>query len=312
VQTRSALERTGAEVHLVGELRRRPRLGTVRRLRQAIASLDPKVVHVNATDQGDAAPAIIAARLARRPTMVTVHVVAPNRAGWRNRLSGLVLRLADLTATVSAASARELESIGIASTVVRNGVSPAAQAPDARGSLGFAPDEFVIGGIGRLTGQKGWDVLVEAAPAVHEQVPHAVIAVIGDGGRAGLEPSARSAGVQLLGHRDDAASLLSAFDLVVCPSRFEGLPLVPMEAMYAGVPIVASDIPSMREVIGDAGVLVPPENPGALSSAIAELAGDPARRGGLAAAGRERAQELFTAERMAADTLAVYELIARA
>ena len=308
-ETRSALDRAGVEVQVVEELRRRPRPGTVRGLRRAIASLDPKVVHVNATDQGDAGPAVIAARLTRRPTMVTIHVVAPNRARWRNRLSALVLRLADLTTTVSSSSARELESIGIAATVVRNGVIPATQALDARASLGLSRDQFVIGGVGRLTSQKGWDVLIESAPVIHERVPDAVLAVIGDGELAELEPRARSAGVQLLGHRDNAASLLSAFDLVVCPSRFEGLPLVPMEAMHAGIPIVASDIPSMREVIGDAGVLVPPENPAALGAAIAGLAEDPASRATLASAGRERAQELFTAERMAADTLAEYRLI---
>jgi glycosyltransferase involved in cell wall biosynthesis len=82
-----------------------------------------------------------------------------------------------------------------------------------------------------------------------------------------------------------------------------------MEAMHAGVPIVASDIGPLRELLADSAVLVRPDDPGALAEAVVALAGDRDRRARLAAQGRARAAELFDARRMAAETLALYERI---
>lgn len=101
--------------------------------------------------------------------------------------------------------------------------------------------------------------------------------------------------------------MLGAFDLLVIPSRYEGLGLVAIEAMLAGIPIVAARIASLGEVLGDAARLVPPENPELLAEAIVELAGDPAQRADLVARGAERAPRLFDRDRMAAQTAAVYE-----
>jgi glycosyltransferase involved in cell wall biosynthesis len=167
---------------------------------------------------------------------------------------------------------------------------------------------LLIGGVGRLDRQKGWDVLCAAAPAIRAALPEVAIAIVGDGpDRAQLEPLARAAGVRLLGHRSDAAAELTAFDVLVMPSRYEGLSLTAIEALAAGVPIVGSDVPGLRDAIGDAGVLVAPEDPDALARAVIGLLCDAPRRRELAAAGRARAATDFGVERMLRETLAVLE-----
>jgi glycosyltransferase involved in cell wall biosynthesis len=134
--------------------------------------------------------------------------------------------------------------------------------------------------------------------------------VIGEGPlREALEPRARAAGVRLLGHRDGAGSDLAAFDVLAMPSRYEGLSLTAIEGLGAGVPIVGSDVPGLREAIGDAGVLVPPEDPRALADAVVALLRDAPRRHALGEAGRVRAAREFGVERMLAETLAVHEAI---
>ena len=134
--------------------------------------------------------------------------------------------------------------------------------------------------------------------------------MIGDGPlRATLEARARAAGVRLLGHRDHAASDLAAFDVLAMPSRYEGLSLTAIEGLGAGVPIVGSDVPGLRDAIGDAGVLVAPEDPDALAAAVVALLGDPQRRQALGEAGRARAAREFGVERMLRETLAVHEMI---
>jgi glycosyltransferase involved in cell wall biosynthesis len=165
---------------------------------------------------------------------------------------------------------------------------------------------LLAGGIGRLHEQKGWDVLCAAAPAIRAAVPEAALAVIGHGPeREALEAAAAEAGVRLLGWRPDAGRDIAAFDVLVLPSRYEGLSLTAIEALAAGVPIVASDVPGLREAVGESGVLVPPEDPAALAAAVAGLLRDESRRRALADAGQARAAREFGVRRMLDETLAV-------
>ena len=113
--------------------------------------------------------------------------------------------------------------------------------------------------------------------------------------------------VRFVGYAQDASSLLGAFDLLVMPSRYEGLGLVAIEGMLCGIPIVASRVDGLVEVIGDTGRLVPPEAPDLLADAIIDLASDRGRREDLAARAAERARRLFHRDRMAEQTAAVYE-----
>ena len=103
--------------------------------------------------------------------------------------------------------------------------------------------------------------------------------------------------------------LLDAADVFVLPSRCEGMPLVLLEAMDAGLPVVATRVIGSEEVVadGETGLLVPPEDPAALGTALARLLADPQLRARFGRAGRQRFLERFTGRRMAARTAVLYE-----
>lgn len=302
------LAAAGAAVARVPGLGRVPQPAGLRRLAATLRAADPAIVHANATDQGDGLSAMLAAWALRRPVAVTVHLAVAGRAPRHEALSGWALRRAGAVIAVSDGVGEHLAQLGVRPVVVRNGLPAARPVPGARAALGIAEDAVLIGGIGRLSQQKGWDVLCRATATLREHCPGAVVAIVGDGpDLQRLEPLAREHGVLLLGARANAASLLSAFDVLAAPSRFEGLPLVAIEALHAGVPIVGSDIDGLRDVVGDAGVLVGADDPEGLGAALGRLAADPRRRAELAVRGRARAAARFGVERMARETLAVYE-----
>jgi glycosyltransferase involved in cell wall biosynthesis len=306
-ETRRRLERAGTTVRIVKGLRRRCTPAGFGRMLAEIRRSRTALVHVHCTDQGGGLAPILAGWLLRRRVLATVHLISPGRPRWRERVSAWVLRRASAVIAVSNSVAAYLGGAGVEATVVHNGVSPPRLRPDARGSLGVDPDAFVVGGLGRLHRQKGWDVLCRAAPLVRERVPEAAFIVIGDGPERGALAGLPECGsVRFAGQREDAAELLSAFDVLVVPSRWEGFGLVAAEGMLAEVPVVASRIDGLPEVVGDCGVLVRPEQPEPLAEAVIALAADPERRAELARMGRRRAQELFGIEQMVERTRVVY------
>lgn len=172
-----------------------------------------------------------------------------------------------------------------------------------RERLGVAPTTSLIMAIARHERQKGIDVLIDALPTVmaHRPQIHVVIA-----GREGNQTAQlRDAivrlrldhAVRLLGTRDDVADLLSAADLLVAPSRWEGLPGVLIEALALEAPIVASDLSAVHEVVGS-GVsiahLVPPDRPAELADAILDVLKDPSAAAARARRGRTRFVSTFT------------------
>ena len=218
------------------------------------------------------------------------------------------------------------ERIGVPAerlVTVPNGIVPRGPGPGreaARAALGLEPGRLVVMNVGRLVVQKGQRYLVAAMPALAARFPDLAVVVVGGGYLAGeLHRQAADLGVadllHLPGHRSDARMLLDAADVFVLPSRQEGMPLAALEAMDAGLPVVATDVIGTAEVVihGGTGTLVPPGNPPALASAVGQLLGDPDLRQRYASAGRRRYAECFTARRMAQDTLHVYEdVLARA
>jgi phosphatidylinositol alpha-1,6-mannosyltransferase len=306
-ETRRRLARAGARVRIIPGLRRRCTPAGFLRLLAAIRGERPELVHVNCSDQGGLMAPILAAWLLRRRALATVRLVSPGRARWRERLSSWILGRADAVIAVSDSVAAYLVRAGIQATVVYNGVSLPGQRPDARDSLGVGADAFVVGGLGRLDRQKGWDLLCRASALVRDEVPEAAFVVIGEGEeRAALERLSECGSVRFAGHREDAAGLLPAFDVLVVPSRWEGFGRVAAEGMLAGVPVVASTVEGLPEVVGDCGVLVPPESPEALAEAVVALAKDPDRRAELATMGKRRAEERFGVEQMVERTRDVY------
>ncbi len=163
---------------------------------------------------------------------------------------------------------------------------------------------------------KGQRYLIEAVPELAARFPGLAVVILGWGHlHHGLLDQAAALGVgdrvHLPGHRTDARMLLDAADVFVLPSRHEGMPLVLLEAMDAGLPVVATRVIGSEEVVahGETGFLVPPEDPAALGAALALLLADPGLRARFGRAARRRFRERFTQRRMAAATAAVYERV---
>lgn len=305
------MARAGAEVLAVKGLRRSPTPAAIRNLRRALGGLRPSLVHVNATDQRDAIASLLATGAGAAPALATVHLMLPLRARWREALAMRALQRMDRVITISEASGAVLRRQGVSVTVVRNGIAPPplAERAHARTLLGLGADDIVVGGIGRLDVQKGWDVLCRAAARVRADHPQAVFVVVGDG----PDHVALAAGgsVRFVGYRPDAGALLSAFDVLAMPSRYEGLPLVALEAMHSGVPVVATPVGGLPELLEDTGLFVPVDDDRALAEALSGLLIDAPARARLADRARRRAIDAFGAERMAAETAAVYRALAR-
>jgi len=172
--------------------------------------------------------------------------------------------------------------------------------------LGVAPDELVILSAGRLAPQKGLEYLMEALPVLERQLPQPFsVWLAGEGPleaklRALAAVQARSGRVRFLGFREDIGNLLEGADLIVLPTLREGLSIALIEAMAAGKPVIATSIGSNCELTGNgaAGLLVPPEDPAALATAIRELAVHPERADQLGQEARRRYLSFYTLDQM--------------
>lgn len=239
-----------------------------------------------------------AARAVGIPRVSTVHGFTGG--DWKNRLyERLQLRTFRRFARVIAVSRTIRERLldqGLPDgriAVIPNAWAPGPLPPrsPARARLGLADADFAIGWVGRLSVEKGADVLLAALVAGAGR--DAISVIVGDGReRAHLERQAGelglSAGLRWTGMVPQAASLFPAFDCYVLSSRTEGTPIALFEAMAAGVPIVATRVGGVPDVISEAeALLVPPEDPAALAQAIIAVRRDPDAAAARAARARE-------------------------
>ncbi|HEX5596515.1 MAG TPA: glycosyltransferase family 4 protein [Micromonosporaceae bacterium] len=275
-------------------------------LRRALRG-DIDIVHAHGLRAG------LVAVLARpaQPVIVTWHN-AVLAGGLRGQLSRLVERIVARSARVTLGASADLveraRALGATDARLAPVAAPTLPPPRrnraaVRAELGVGPQQPVILSVGRLHPQKRYDVLVDAAARWRELAPPPVVVIAGSGPaylRLTARISAARAPVTLLGHRSDVADLLAAADLAVITSDWEARQLFAQEALRAGVPLVATAVGGLPDLVGDAAVLVPAGDVDAVDQAVRELLADEGRRAELARRALEQAATWPTE----ADTLA--------
>ncbi|MEV4435647.1 glycosyltransferase family 4 protein [Streptomyces sp. NPDC049585] len=184
----------------------------------------------------------------------------------------------------------------------------------ARAELGATGRPLVMT-VGRLEPGQGHGPLLDAARAWREMDPEPLLVVAGEGAerpRLQRRIEDEQLPVLLLGRRDDVPELLAAADVVVMPSRWEARSLLAQEALYAGVPLVATAVGGVPDLVGDAAELVPYGDAAALALAVERLLGDPVRCAELVEAGRRLTASWPTETDTVAHVLSVYDELVRA
>ena len=269
-----------------------------------------------------------AARALRVPTISSVHGTHPfyEKEPFRSaaRLAG---HLARRTIAISGYAGEFVGRVGIAPRdrirVIHYGIDAASwrTAPEERlehrRALGIFPGDIAIGIASRLVPDKGHDVAIKAFSALAERFPGCRLLIAGSGP---LQPELEARAQRILppgrarflGYVSDMRAFFGSCDLVLFPSLpsfGEGFGLAALEAMAAGVPVLASDAGPLPEVVSDAvsGLVLPPGDVGAWAEAMADLVTDRTRRQQMGEQARTRAKERFSVATMADRTVAVYE-----
>lgn len=236
---------------------------------------------------------------------------------WANRFATHVIAVSETTRQF----VEQHEGVpGRRTSTIHNGIDCDAFRPRpenrtaARAKFDLPPEAFVIGGIGRLTYQKNFALFLETAAKVLAVHPEAFFVIAGSGeDEAALREQARALGidarVRFLGFVRDMGELYPALDLLLLTSRYEGLPITILEAMAAGLPIVASRLDGIAEVLADGidAALVEPQSAEVFSARVLELLEQPERAAAHARATREKAVAAYSAQRVARDVEAIYE-----
>jgi len=296
------LERAGVPVH---RLIVPPR--SYRRERQAVASiirnLTPDVTH----SHGYRTDVVDGRRIQRLGTAIVSTAHGFTTGDWKNQLyehlQRRALRRFDAVIAVSQPLRDQLVGVGIPSSrvyLVPNAWSELVEPLDrttARAQLGLPPTGFIVGWVGRMSREKGLDVLVEALLRMADL--QLTLCAIGDGSeRRIVQARARqldvASRIRWAGLVSEAAKYFRAFDAFVLSSRTEGVPIALLEAMAAEVPVVATRVGGVPAVLGVAyPQLVDPDAPAALEAAIRTIHDDPAGALTRAQAARERLLEKF-------------------
>jgi glycosyltransferase involved in cell wall biosynthesis len=188
------------------------------------------------------------------------------------------------------------------------------QSTELRHSLDLAEDAYVIGTVGRVAKEKGFQYAIEAMTTVLKYVPGARLVIVGDGPhRDALVAQARAlhleTRVRFAGHQTDVNPWLALFDLFVLPTPWEAFGLVLLEAMRFSIPVIATDCAGPTEIIQDqqSGILVPPRDSAVLARAIIELSQDPERSRRIGSSGLQTVEQCYSVDKMVEATLAFYD-----
>lgn len=297
------------EVHVIGK-RWKFDPTSYLRLKKCLQSLAPDIVHTwlfaaNSYGRWAAAsckvPVIIAAE----------RCVDPWKAWWNHAVDRLSLKHTSCIATNTNAIVDFYDRHQIPSQLFRvipNAIQPAARTiskVELFERLGIPPRKYVIGAIGRLWPQKGYPDLIWASELVRIVLKDVWVVILGDGPQRQRLMELRDQygsqdALKFVGHRTDASELLTAFDLLWNGSHYEGQSNTILEAMVAGVPVVATDIPGNRDLVQNAetGYLYPVGDVGHLSRQSAAILMDAELRQRMSEQSKLRASEHFSLEKM--------------
>ncbi len=302
-------------------------LGAARRIRQTAADLRVDIVHSHGYKSD------IYAYGTKRLGALPARLVATNH-NWigltlseklYQRIDAAALRGFDGIVAVSEQVRQDMAHRSIPAhriEVIHNGIDPndpqlGAGRGAAREQLGLDDSELVVGTVARLTAEKNLPQLVEAVASLSgSRLPHARLVIVGDGPeRARLEAAISGLGmdgkVKITGTSDRARSWYAGFDVFALPSLNEGLPMVLLEAMAAGVPVVASAVGAVPAVVEDdvSGLLVTPGDSDELTAAILRLCADGGLRKRIGGRAREVVCSRFSSHRMAERYSEVYRAV---
>jgi len=187
-----------------------------------------------------------------------------------------------------------------------------------RGTFGLGSDDLVLGCVARFDPVKRLEVLLGAVRRLRDRIPKLALILVGGGGEEErIRNLAKTMGVAqqviFTGFLEDPTPIYPVLDLYLSASLKEGLPLAVVEAMGAGVPVIATDVPGHRDVVtaGKTGILIPVDNVPALAAAVMDLWSDPARRAATGEAARQWARGEFHIRKMVGRTAGVYRALGR-
>jgi glycosyltransferase involved in cell wall biosynthesis len=333
-------ERLGVSVVNVPEIQREVAplhdAQSIRRLTAIMREERPHILHTHTAKSGALArAAALVAGSARPPIVVHTfhgHVLkgyfGPGRTAFFKQVERTFARSTDVLVAVSPEVRDELVAHGIAPAdkfaVIRLGIPLAERLGDETAALdyrqlyGIPDDAFVVGWVGRMTGVKDTDAVLEIVAATRERGVPAVLCMVGDGpDRERLEQVAHDLGIArstyFVGYQEDVAGYYRLFDAFLLPSVNEGTPVSAIEALASGTPVVATRVGGVPDVVTDGvdGFLVEPGDPDAAADRLAELARDPELRARLGEAGSANARERYSVERLVDDVDRLYrELLA--
>jgi len=328
-------ERLGVSVVDVPEIQREVALlhdaKSIRRLTSIIRAERPHILHTHTAKAGALArAAALVAGAARPPIVVHTfhgHVMkgyfGPRRTAFFRQVERTLARRSDVLVAVSPEVRDELVQHGIAPgekfAVIRLGIplderlGDDTRDLDYRSLYGISPDAFVVGWVGRMTGVKDTDAVLEVVRATRQLGVDAALCMVGDGpDRERLEQLAHDLGIArstyFVGYQTEVAGYYRLFDAFLLPSVNEGTPVSAIEALASGTPVVATRVGGVPDVVRDGvdGFLVEPGDTESAAERLATLARDPALRRRLGEAGSARVRERYSVERLVDDVDRLY------
>ena len=328
-------EGLGVSVVSVAELQREVSVlhdaRSVLRVAELIRSERPHILHTHTAKAGAIAraAALLAGR-ARPPVVLHTfhgHVLKgyfdAGRTAFFRHVERTLARASDVLVAVSPEVRDELVELGVAPyekfVVIRLGIpleerlGGSAADVDYRHLYGIPLGAFVVGWVGRMTGVKATEAVLEIVRAARERGVDAVLCMVGDGpDREGLERLAHELGIArqcyFVGYQSDVAGYYRLFDTFLLPSVNEGTPVSAIESLASGTPVVANRVGGVPDVVRDGvdGFLVEPGDAEAAAERLATLAADPGLRAKLGESGRQRVLARYSVSRLVDDVDRLY------